>query len=218
MERSEIAIVIPAYNEASTIENIINNVNKYGTVVLVNDGSTDDTLKIAQKYSIEIINNKKNFGYDKSLNLGFDYTKNKFKYLVTFDGDGQHSFDDLKKIISKFDEKFDLIYGSRDKVNRISEKIFLFLSKSLFGIYDPLTGLKALNLEKFKQKSEFSKYNTLGSEIVFFAKMKNYKICNISINISPREDISRIGGALKSNLLVLKAMLIVFILYLSKKL
>ncbi len=218
MERSEIAIIIPAYNEASTIENIIHNVNKFGTIVLINDGSTDDTLALAKKHNIIIINNEKNFGYDESLNIGFNYSKNKFKYLVTFDADGQHSPEDLNKIISKLNENYDLIYGSRNKVNRLSEKIFLYLSKKLFKILDPLTGLKAINLEKFRNKSEFSKYNSLGSELIFFAKMKSYKITSISINISSRKDISRIGGIFKSNLLVLKAMVIVFILYLSKKL
>ena len=76
MERSEIAIIIPAYNEASTIENIIHNVNKFGTIVLINDGSTDDTLALAKKHNIIIINNEKNFGYDESLNIGFNYSKN----------------------------------------------------------------------------------------------------------------------------------------------
>ncbi len=218
MERSEIAIIIPAYNEASTIENIIDIVIKHGTIILINDGSTDDTLKIAKKHDIIIINNEKNFGYDKSLNIGFNYSKNKFKYLVTFDADGQHSSEDLLKIISKLNENFDLIYGTRNKVNRMGEKIFLYLSKKIFGINDPLTGLKALNLEKFKSKSEFSKFKSLGSEIIFFAKMNNYRTTDITINISSRKGVSRIGGIFKSNFLVLKAMVIVFISYLSKKL
>ena len=218
MERSEIAIIIPAYNEASTIENILKEVIKYGTVILINDGSTDNTLELAKRHDIIIINNEKNFGYDKSLNIGFNYSKDKFKYLITFDADGQHSSEDLSIIISKLKENFDLIYGTRNRINRMSEKIFLFLSKKIFGINDPLTGLKALNLEKFKLKTEFSKFKSLGSEIVFFAKMNNYRTTDISINISSREDISRIGGPLKSNLLVLKAMVIVFISYLFKKL
>tara|TARA_B100000029_G_C17517279_1_gene938586 strand:+ start:409 stop:1065 length:657 start_codon:yes stop_codon:yes gene_type:complete len=218
LERSEIAIVIPAHNEASTIESVIKNVKEYGSIVLVNDGSTDSTLEIAKKYNIKIINNEKNLGYDKSINVGFNYSKNRFKYLITFDADGQHSPEDLKKVISKLDQKFDIVYGSRDKVNRISEKFFLFFSKILFNILDPLTGLKGINLNKFKDKSEFSKLNTLGSEIIFFSKKRKYKIIDISINISPRKDISRFGGLIKSNLLVLKAMLIVFMLYISNRL
>ena len=94
---------------------------------MINDGSTDNTLEIAKKYPIKIINNEKNYGYDKSLNIGFNYSKTKFKFLVTFDADGQHSANDLKKIISKLDEGYDIIYGSRDKVNRLSEKDFFIL-------------------------------------------------------------------------------------------
>ena len=48
--------------------------------------------------------------------------------------------------------------------------------------------------------------------------MNNYRTTDISINISSREGISRIGGSIKSNLLVLKAMVIVFISYLFKRL
>ena len=206
MERSEIAIIIPAYNEASTIDIILKKVIKYGTIILINDGSTDNTLELAKKHDIIIINNEQNFGYDKSLNIGFNYSKNKFKYLVTFDADGQHSSEDLSIIISKLKENFDLIYGTRNKIDRLSEKLFLFLSKKMFGINDPLTGLKALKLDKFRFKSEFSKFKSLGSEIIFFAKMNNYRTTDISINISSREGISRIGGSIKSNLLVLKAM------------
>ena len=75
----------------------------------------------------------------------------------------------------------------------------------MFGINDPLTGLKALKLINLDSKSEFSKFKSLGSEIIFFAKMNNYRTTDISINISSREGISRIGGSIKSNLLVLKS-------------
>ena len=75
MERSEIAIIIPAYNEASTIDIILKKVIKYGTIILINDGSTDNTLELAKKHDIIIINNEQNFGYDKSLNIGFNYSK-----------------------------------------------------------------------------------------------------------------------------------------------
>ena len=90
MERSEIAIIIPAYNEASTIENILREVIKYGTVILINDGSTDNTLELAKKYDIKIINNEKNFGYDKSLNIDLKDGERKI-----WDNDGVLIFDTL---------------------------------------------------------------------------------------------------------------------------
>jgi glycosyltransferase involved in cell wall biosynthesis len=218
LERSEIAIIIPAHNEAFSIEKVINTTKKFGTIILINDGSTDGTLEIAKKQNIIIINNSKKCGYDQSINFGFNYSVKKFKYIITFDADGQHTQNDLKKIISNFNKKTSVVCGVRNKVNRISEKIFLFLSKFFFNIKDPLSGLKGYNLSLLNRRSKFSKYDTLGTELIFFAKLNRLKINHVQIEINERKGKAKIGGLIKSNFLVLKAMIIVFILYLFNKL
>ena len=71
MERNRIAIVIPAFNEGKTIKFVINKCLKYGTVIVVDDGSQDNTSeKVLETHAI-LLKNQTNLGYDKSLNSGF---------------------------------------------------------------------------------------------------------------------------------------------------
>ena len=66
MENTEIAIVIPAYNESSTIQNLIYSVSKYGIVIVVDDGSTDNTAYLAKIAGANVIS-QSNKGYDKAI-------------------------------------------------------------------------------------------------------------------------------------------------------
>ena len=73
MERSEIAIIIPAYNEALTIQNIIQDVEKYGDVLVVDDCSTDKTVEAVKESKATLLSHERNLGYEKALSTGIDY-------------------------------------------------------------------------------------------------------------------------------------------------
>mgnify|MGYP006064778409 CR=1 FL=1 len=70
-------IIIPAKNEAKTIGQVIKKSKKFGTVIVIDDASSDDTNRISLKNGAKIIRNKKHLFYDKSLNLGFEYARKK---------------------------------------------------------------------------------------------------------------------------------------------
>ena len=92
MGRSNIAIIIPAKNEALTIKKVISHCSNYGTVIVIDDASRDETGKISKLSGAIVLKNKKNLFYDESLNKGFNYledlhfsfnlTQKKFKHLV----------------------------------------------------------------------------------------------------------------------------------------
>ena len=71
MERFKLAIIIPAYNEENTIFDLVKSASNHGLVIVVNDGSTDNTKKLAEFAGAILINHKDNRGYDSSLNSGF---------------------------------------------------------------------------------------------------------------------------------------------------
>ena len=71
MDRSRIGIVIPALNESLTIENIVKTVVKYGLPIVVDDGSVDDTSKLAVSAGAVVVSHLQNCGYDCALNSGF---------------------------------------------------------------------------------------------------------------------------------------------------
>jgi len=126
LEKSEIAVLIPVYNEEKTILKIIQKVKSFATPVIIDDGSNDDSQNIIKKNVNFYVLNKKNRGYEAALNLGYNYIRKKtsFKYLITFDADGQHKIKDLKRIIYYLKRDYDVVCSKRIMMARISEKIF----------------------------------------------------------------------------------------------
>ncbi len=85
-------VIIPTYNEACAIANIIKRIKQQGLeVVVVDDGSCDNTYRIAEDNGAVVLRNPDNEGKGASLLRGFHYALNKdFDAVITMDGDGQH--------------------------------------------------------------------------------------------------------------------------------
>ena len=127
MEKNKIAVVIPVYNEKNTIVQILKEIKKFATPIIVNDCSSDGTTYLLRKNRFKFLHNSINKGYRYSLIKGIKFAYfNKFKLIISFDADNQHKISDLKKII-KLLKKYDLVYTSRDSFGRISEYFFCFL-------------------------------------------------------------------------------------------
>ena len=71
MDRSKIVTIVPAYNEEKTIFEVVNSLQKFTDVIVVDDYSTDKTSKLINKLKIIVIKNLKNEGYEKSIYFGF---------------------------------------------------------------------------------------------------------------------------------------------------
>ena len=132
------SIVIPIYNEEKNLINLIEEINLYlkdytvFEIIIVNDGSTDNTLeiikKISTKYSIKLRNNKINRGQSFALMDGV--TASKYKTIVTLDGDGQNHPKNIPALVEKYfnDKNLYLVGGIRIKrkdtlIKIISSKI-----------------------------------------------------------------------------------------------
>ena len=137
MGRSSLAIIIPAKNEAKTIGRVIINSSKYGSVIVVDDASTDETAKVSSLNGAIVLRNKKSLFYDKSLNRGFQYAKKKnFKFIITVDADGEHDLNRIPLFIKNLSFGYDLIIGKRKVLPRISEKIISLYYMKKFKIKD----------------------------------------------------------------------------------
>ena len=166
MARSRLGIVIPIKNEEKTIRKLIQSVIKFGDVIVVNDCSDDNSLKILKKFKLKIINNKSTLGYEKTVLRGIQYCfKQKYKYIATIDGDGQHNPNFLKNIIKI--RKFELLIASRNEFNRFSEYIFSSLSKIIMKIEDPLSGMKVYTYNTLNKLKRIESYNTLNTFILY---------------------------------------------------
>jgi glycosyltransferase involved in cell wall biosynthesis len=214
LERSQIAILIPVYNEQKTIINVVNQVRKYGTPIVIDDASTDNSKRVIKYNKIIYFGNKKNLGYDKTLNIGFSKAKSlKFKYVITFDGDGQHYTKDLRRVIFYLNRNYDLVIGQRSKFQRFSELMFSKFSIFYYNIKDPLTGLKGYNIKVYNSLGYFDKNQSTGTKLLFHAAQKKFKIKKINININQRVGVPRFGNVVKSNLYIIRSIILALIDY-----
>lgn len=94
-------VVIPAYNEYLAITDIVKRVRQQGLEVLViDDGSSDNTREAAREGGAMVLKNQHNEGKGASLNKGFYYCLDKnYDAVITMDGDGQHSPDDIPNFL-----------------------------------------------------------------------------------------------------------------------
>lgn len=111
-----IIILIPAYNEARFIGEVVKTALKYGPVVVIDDGSTDKTGAAAALAGAKVIAHAANRGKGKALDTGFKYAvQRKVAAAITLDADGQHDPDEIPKFIEAFRAgRGDVIIGQRD--------------------------------------------------------------------------------------------------------
>lgn len=208
MERHRIAIIIPAFNEEKTISSVIRKVIPFGDPIVVDDASTDSTVKEATSAQATIVRNITRLGYDDALNKGFAYTIDKgYKIIITFDADGQHDENFLPAFIKAITSGADVVIGVRPSFQRFSEHLFALLTNRLWGISDPLCGMKAYRYEIFKDRGCFDSYGSIGTELTIYAAKSGKNIKNILVNIKPRVDDSRFGRSLLGNLKIFRALL-----------
>lgn len=207
MDRSEVAIIIPAWNESKTISKVINDVSSDGTAIVVNDCSDDDTESIAHQAGAIVISHDINKGYETALSTGFEYaSKQGYKLVITFDADGQHNAALLKTYIYYLVIGYDLVIGIRPKPARIAEYLFALYSKIRFKIKDPLCGMKGYRMEVYNKRGWFDSYGSIGAELVLWAADNGFHIKQIPVPIANREDVPRFGRLLRANIKILKAL------------
>lgn len=111
-----VCVIIPAYNEAQTLGEVIGNLLplEYG-IVVVDDGSRDGTAEIARAAGAIALKHCVNLGQGAALQTGMDYARrHKAQIIVTFDADGQHSPADIPVLLHALDmHKADIVLGSR---------------------------------------------------------------------------------------------------------
>ena len=201
-------IVIPAYNEVANVADVVKSCAKYCDVLVVDDGSIDNTCKASTEAGATVITNKTNRGYEYSLNIGYKYAV-KFNYdlMITMDADGQLPPNNIPEFIEAIDAGACLVVGRRRKIARLCENILSYSSSRLSSILDPYCGMKAYNLKALRRKA-FSEYNSVGTSLAFDYIEQKLKCKNIDIDINDREGKSKFGGKLSSELKLLCSLFI----------
>lgn len=202
-------IIIPSYNELRSLKKICKyfNKNKFNFLVL-DDHSTDGSNKWLKKNRIKFIRNKTNIGYERNLIKGFRYAlkKKKVKYVITFDGDGEHKKNDLLKVYKILKKsKIDLLVCNRKNLNRWSEYILSFLFDLRFNLKDPISGFKVYSIIIIKKFINIVKTNNFFVDMVFFSLINNFNVKNFEIKTYKNKN-SKVGNSINTNLKILKCL------------
>ncbi len=117
-EALKVLVLIPSYNNAPKLKAVLNDVLGYtSSVLVVNDGSSDETPQILEDYpQIEILHHQENQGKGVALKTGIDWAlENAYDYLISIDSDGQHLAKDLGAFLDKIEEEPGaMIVGARN--------------------------------------------------------------------------------------------------------
>lgn len=209
MDKQKIIVIVPVLNEEKTISKVINGIKGYADeVIVVDDASCDRTAIIAQQEGAIVISHKKNQGYDRSIDDGFALAaKRGAAVILTFDGDGQHKPEDIPRLTEPIlNNEADVVVGRRPRHARLAEYLYAFISKIKADIDDPLCGLKAFHVNVYKDIGYFDQITSIGTQLVFDAKKRGYKIVQKNITLNVRiNDITRFGAGVKGNWKILKA-------------
>ena len=120
MDKTEVSIIIPAYNEAETIGDLVLRIKSFHPdieIIVVNDGSTDDTAVIARNAGAHVHSHPYNIGNGAAIKTGIRIAKGDF--LVFMDGDNQHNPEDIEKMLEYFPD-YDMVVGARSNGNQAS--------------------------------------------------------------------------------------------------
>lgn len=157
----KVLVLIPAYNEAANIVAVVQQVRQQlpaADVVVVDDGSTDNTAALARTAGARVVSLPFNMGYGVACQTGFKYAcRHDYDYLIQMDGDGQHEPSCVPELLAAVrDPNVDIVLGSRwlgrgayegSLLRKFGQFFFGFLASLLtrLEVTDPTTGFQALN-------------------------------------------------------------------------
>lgn len=209
-----IAAIVPAFNEESAIESVVNDLNAMARaegllldVIVVNDCSKDNTGKVIDTLNCIALNLPINLGIGGAVQTGFKYAlKNNYDFAIQVDGDGQHPASEIPKIVkAAIDNNFDVVVGSRfisnegfqsSGLRRAGIKYFKWLNHFLLGVIvnDSTSGFRLINNKVLKVVVDYYPDEYPEPEAIVVYSLNNFKIGEVSVTMKERQGgVSSIG-------------------------
>jgi glycosyltransferase involved in cell wall biosynthesis len=184
--------VIPAYNEAVALGQVVQQCRANGFKVLViDDGSEDATASLVDEREVDIvIRHDRNRGYESALRTGLQAVAefDDCQWAVSLDADGQLDPEDASRLIDLAErEGVPMALGVRSRVVRYAERLAGFIQRRLTGIKDPFCGMKAYRRDLLRSESRRAGCG-IGAALAIAAVKKGYGWVQHEITLSPRRD------------------------------
>lgn len=191
MGYQDVWIVVPAFNEASVIGDVIADIRSvFDHVVLVDDGSKDNTGDIALRAGAHVVQHPVNLGQGAAIQTGVEYARRRpgAQVFATFDADGQHRLKDVVRMIDRLSTgEVDLVVGTRfaeptaskpPLLKRIILRVAVLLSPSgrQLGLTDAHNGLRVFNKKVADELNITMNRMSHASEIITLAVENGWRV------------------------------------------
>ena len=156
----QISVVLPAKNEAGAIGQTIEKIlalQLVDEVIVVNDGSSDQTLQVAERAGAKVISHPYSKGNGAAIKTGARHAQGEI--IIFMDADGQHDPADIPRFIEKLEQGYDLVVGARQKgsqaslgrgfANAFYNKLATYMTEH--QVEDLTSGFRAVRAEKFRE-------------------------------------------------------------------
>ena len=219
-------VIIPAFNESGSILRAVQDIKEHAPgfdYVVINDCSTDDTLKVCQKNGLNHVNLSVNLGIGGAVQTGYLYgCQNHYDLAVQFDGDGQHDAAYLEQMAEELVRtNSDMVIGSRfiekegfqsSGLRRVGIRYFSALIRLVTGarVTDPTSGMRMVNRDIIKIYAENYPKDYAEPESVVAILRKGKKVTELPVVMRERDGgTSSIAGP-KSAYYMIKVTLAIF--------
>ena len=194
MDTKNVYIVIPAYNEATVLGQVIDEIKQigYDNIIVVDDGSTDTTYDVVNN-SVIFIHHSLNRGKGAAIKTGFEACKMlNADIIITFDGDGQHDPVDIKQMIELVEKGHDVVMGRRNYKEKhiprykvLGNKIGNFFTWLIYGLWvsDSQFGLRAYSKKAIEKIYLTSDRYEFDSEIIREIARHSLRHCEITAHV-----------------------------------
>lgn len=185
-------VVLPAYNEATTIESVLRALQGTHDVVVVDDGSSDGTGDVARALGVRVLGHVVNRGLGAALRTGFAYAirDGSYEAVVTLDADGQHDPGEIPRVLAGLEGGSDIVVGARERIHmprirQVYNAIGGVISVGLFGgpMIDAQSGFRAFKVAKLREMNLTTSRMEISSEIVAEAHRIGARIVEVPITV-----------------------------------
>lgn len=211
MTKNKVIVIIPAYNEEKTIIEVINRVKPLvDEIIIVDDGSSDQTAQLAEKQGVIVLRHLINRGQGAALQTGNQYAlKRGGEIIVHFDADGQFLAEEIKDIIQPLEQgEVEVVFGSRflgkkSEIPWFKKQIIIPLAHLVnklmigFSLTDPQSGFRALSRKATEMIQIENDEMAHCSEILYKVFKNNFKIKEVPITVIYHDFGQRFGGGIK---------------------
>lgn len=226
--RRDFAVVVPAYNEAPVIPELIAALKEAfrqfeleGEVILVDDGSDDGTADLAEREGVgwtnlRVLRHRSNLGKTEAIVTAAEATDR--RYLVLFDADLQHLPEEIPRFLAKLQEGWDVVTGRKmgEYQKPVVSGIYNWMSRKIFDVpVSDLNSMKAFRrdvVEQLPMRHDWHRF------FVVMAHARGFSVSEIDIVLYPRRaGVSKYSGRFRIFVGLIDLLSVWFLLLFSRK-